>query len=185
MPEARSEAYLYIHAYIYGGDKNPRGYNLPEIWTNLGIADNIKCTHPTFYDAIGYTEEEVADLYRAADWSILCSFGEGFGLPAIESLACSTPIIYSNFFALPEVVGPGGLPVNSIESIAFEFTNTFQYIPSTIEITSSMIEAYLDWKMGDSGLKDELGAHGRLHVLQNYDYKVVMPKWLDLVGGKL
>lgn len=181
IPEARSEAYLYIHAYVHGGEKNPHGYDLPEIWNNLGIADNIKCTHPVFYDAIGYTEEEVANLYRAADWTILCSLGEGFGLPLIESLACSTPVIYSNFSALPEVVGPGGLPVEASESITFEISNSFQYIPSTNEITSSIIEAYLDWKLSDVSLRNELGAKGRQHVLQNYDYKVVMPKWLDLI----
>lgn len=182
VPEARKDAYLYIHAYVYGGSKNPHGYNLPDIWRGLNIADNIKCTHPDFYDAVGLTEKEMASLYQAADWTILCSLGEGFGLPLIESLACATPVIFSNFSSLPEVVGPGGLPVEAIESIPFEVSNSFQSIPSTKQITARMVEAYNDWKNGGK-LRNKLGKEGRRHVLKNYSHSVVMPKWVDLVRG--
>ncbi len=36
---------------------------------------------------------------------------EGFGLPAIEAMACGTPVIASNTTALPEIVGAAGLLV--------------------------------------------------------------------------
>lgn len=180
VPEARKDAYLYIHAFIYGGPRNQHGYNLPEIWKNLGIADRIKCTEPNFYEAIGFTEEELADLYRSADWTVLCSLGEGFGIPVIESMACGVPVIFSNFFALPEVVGPSGLPVDAAESIPFELSSSFQFIPSTSQITQRMVEAYLDWKDGGK-LRDQLGERGRQHVLKNYDWDVVLPKWLELI----
>lgn len=179
VPEAREDSFLFMHCFIYGGGRNRYGYNLPEIWRGLNIAERIKCTEPDFCDAVGFTEEEMADLYRSADWSILTSLGEGFGLPLIESLACGTPCVYSNFSALPEVVGPGGLPVDAVESIPFELSSSFQFIPSTKQITERMTEVYKDWKNG-SKLRDELGEKGRQYVLQNYDYSVVMPKWLNL-----
>jgi len=181
VPEARNDAYLYIHAYIYRDERNKTGYNLPEIWKNLGIASHVRCTHPVFYDAIGYTEEKMADLYRSANWTILCSFGEGFGISIIESLACEVPIIHSNFSCLPEVVGPGGLPVDAIELVPFEVSSSFQSIPSTKQITERMVEAYVDWENNNSKLRDELGKKGRQHVLKNYTYDIVMPKWLELV----
>lgn len=31
VPEARKDAYLYLHCYIYGGKRNEHGYNLPAI----------------------------------------------------------------------------------------------------------------------------------------------------------
>jgi len=36
VPEARRNAYLYLHCFIYGGKRNPQGYNLPAMWHNLG-----------------------------------------------------------------------------------------------------------------------------------------------------
>jgi len=180
VPEARKNAYLYLHCFIYGGERNKHGYNLPAIWKSLGIAPNIKCTHPDFYDAVGFSEEEMCLLYRAADWTILCSLGEGFGIPLIESMACQTPIIFSNFSATPEVVGPGGLPVDPAESMPFELSSSFQFIPSTEKITERFVEAYEDWKSGGK-MRDELGKKGRQHVLKNYSIDVVAPKWLELV----
>jgi glycosyltransferase involved in cell wall biosynthesis len=40
---------------------------------------------------------------------ILPSFDEGSGLPALEAMACGTPVIVSNGGALPEVVGDAAL----------------------------------------------------------------------------
>ncbi len=52
---------------------------------------------------------------------IIASLWEGFGLPALEAMACGTPVIASEIGALPEVIGEYGYLVNpfKIESIAF------------------------------------------------------------------
>ncbi len=52
---------------------------------------------------------------------IIASLWEGFGLPALEAMACGTPVIASERGALPEVVGKYGYLVNpfDIQSIAF------------------------------------------------------------------
>ncbi len=51
---------------------------------------------------------------------IIASLWEGFGLPALEAMACGTPVIASEIGALPEVLGKYGYLVNpfNIESIA-------------------------------------------------------------------
>ena len=51
---------------------------------------------------------------------ILPSLLEGFGLPAVEAMACGTPVLSSRAGSLPEVVGEAGVyfdPID-IDSIA-------------------------------------------------------------------
>jgi glycosyltransferase involved in cell wall biosynthesis len=57
----------------------------------------------------------MADLpavYCGASMLVLPSFYEGFGLPALEAMACGTPVIVSNRGSLPEVVADAGLFVD-------------------------------------------------------------------------
>lgn len=49
--------------------------------------------------------EELPLLYNAAESLILPSLYEGFGLPALEAMACGTPVVCSQATSLPEVVG--------------------------------------------------------------------------------
>ena len=53
-----------------------------------------------------------ADLAREmATAAVFClpSFSEGFGLPALEAMACGTPVVVGDGGALPEVVGDAGV----------------------------------------------------------------------------
>jgi len=43
------------------------------------------------------------------------SLEEGFGLPALEAMACGTPVVTSNLSSLPEVVGDAALLVNPFD----------------------------------------------------------------------
>ena len=59
---------------------------------------------------LGYVaEENLPGLYAKATVFVLPSFDEGFGLPALEAMACGTPVIVSDGGALPEVIGNAGL----------------------------------------------------------------------------
>jgi glycosyltransferase involved in cell wall biosynthesis len=50
------------------------------------------------------SEEELVDLYNLAKLFIFPSLHEGFGLPALEAMACGIPTLVSNTSSLPEVV---------------------------------------------------------------------------------
>ncbi|HYD49160.1 MAG TPA: glycosyltransferase family 4 protein [Terriglobales bacterium] len=54
------------------------------------------------------TTEEMVEHYARASLAVVPSLYEGFGLPAIEAMACEVPVIASNAGALPEVVGEDG-----------------------------------------------------------------------------
>lgn len=54
----------------------------------------------------GYVQDpELAQLYRACRLFVFPSFHEGFGLPALEAMACGCPTIGSNVTSIPEVIG--------------------------------------------------------------------------------
>jgi glycosyltransferase involved in cell wall biosynthesis len=61
---------------------------------------------------------ELAPLLRGARALVLPSLAEGFGLPAVEAMACGTPVIVSNVSALPEVVGDAALLVDPLDVTA-------------------------------------------------------------------
>lgn len=64
--------------------------------------------------------ESLKAFYQHARCTILPSFYEGFGIPIIESLFCSTPVITSNVTSLPEAAGDCGILVDptDIDEIA-------------------------------------------------------------------
>ncbi len=66
------------------------------------------------------SEEEKDELYIKSDLFVLPSFYEGFGLPILEAMNYSVPVICSNTSSLPEVAGDAALLVdpNNIEEIA-------------------------------------------------------------------
>lgn len=55
--------------------------------------------------------EDLPGVYAGADFLLMPSLHEGFGLPALEAMACGTPVVVSNRGSLPEVVGDAGLLV--------------------------------------------------------------------------
>ncbi len=55
------------------------------------------------------SDDDLVALYSDALATTMPSLSEGFGLPAIEAMACGTPVLASNVGAVPEVVGDAGL----------------------------------------------------------------------------
>jgi glycosyltransferase involved in cell wall biosynthesis len=101
------------HALVLAGG---RGWGYDAIFAaveRLGLQDRV--IFP------GYVQRREQPLwYNAADVFVYPSQYEGFGLPALEAMACGVPVITSNTSSLPEVVGDTGITVDptDVEALA-------------------------------------------------------------------
>ena len=62
--------------------------------------------------------EDLPALYSGALAFAFPSLYEGFGMPALEAMACGAPVLASNVSSLPEVVGDAGLLVDPTDEAA-------------------------------------------------------------------
>lgn len=84
---------------VIGGDEQnpiPRE-NLRNLTKELGISD-----HVTFFGFVDH--EELPWFYSVADVCVIPSFHESFGLVALESLACGTPVIATKVGVMESVI---------------------------------------------------------------------------------
>lgn len=80
----------------------------------MGSTDLRSRVHFTGY----VTDEDLVALYSSALAVAMPSYSEGFGLPAIEAMACAAPILSSDRGSLPEVVGDAGIYFDPFDTAA-------------------------------------------------------------------
>lgn len=84
-------------------------------WANR-VSDALRATG---IETPGYvTSERLAALYRRAMAFYFPTRHEGFGLPLLEAMASGTPVVTTDVYAVPEVVGDAAIrhPPDAIES---------------------------------------------------------------------
>ncbi len=94
-----------IEVWFVGPQDKRYTLSLKKIADNLGVSKRCRWIP-------WVSDNERLRLLNTCQALVIASFWEGFGLPALEAMACNTPVIASNAGALPEVVADAGLLVN-------------------------------------------------------------------------
>lgn len=93
----------------------------------------------------------LAMLYNIADLFVFPSYYEGFGLPALEAMACGTPVIGSSAGSIPEIVADAGVIVadpDDHEAFGTEIATTLFNVPQLRNLQRRALEraAAFSWK---------------------------------------
>lgn len=140
------------HIYlVIGGLRHFSSSDLERKARELGVEND-------FFN-IGYiSEEDLPPLYSLAEIFLFPSIWEGFGLPALEAMACGTPVVASNTSSLPEVIGEAGIMVDP-------------------KNTTSIAEA-LYRILNDKTLRDELSEKG-IQQARKFSWRTAAVKLLE------
>ena len=94
------------HRLALVGPQDPRYTpRLRRLASELGIAGRCDWHH-------WVSDQERLNLLNRCRGLVMASLWEGFGLPALEGMACGAPVIAAEAGALPEVVGEAALRVD-------------------------------------------------------------------------
>jgi len=111
----------------------------------LGLGDRIEWVH-------NVDHETIVAHYARSTAAVVPSLYEGFGLPAVEAMACAMPLVVSDGGALPEVVGDAAevVPAGDHEALAAALQNLLL----------------------DKSHRDALGAKARLRAERDFSWDV-------------
>jgi glycosyltransferase involved in cell wall biosynthesis len=96
------------------------------------------------------SDHALAALLGSAEVAVVPSLYEGFSIPAVEAMACGTPVVASRAGALPEVVGDCGVLVKAGDAG---------------ELALAMADL-----LDDPARRDRLGLAGRARVCEKYSW---------------
>ncbi len=135
-----------VNAYAALPQELKEQYRLVIVWTASSLAPALS-RHVTALGIDPYVQfinqvsnDDLALLYNEASLFVFPSLYEGFGLPALEAMACGTPVAAANNSSIPEIVGDAALLFNA-EDIS--------------TISSAMIKM-----LGDEIMRQDMGQKG-------------------------
>jgi len=173
----RDKARLVMHT----DPKDPNGQDLVAIMQELNL-DNGE----VFISKDKIPPKLLAFMYNMSDCTINISDAEGFGLATLESLACETPIIATMTGGLQEQVTDGdewfgvGLTPASKAVIG---SQSVPYIYEDRVCQEDVVNALLKMYNMTKEERQALGAKGRQHVMQNYNFEQFQSNWVELIDS--
>jgi glycosyltransferase involved in cell wall biosynthesis len=136
----------------------------------VGLTDGFRMRSPG-----GLPVEELAALYRAADVHLLCSWGEGFGLPNLQAAAAGAVPVAGRFAASQELVEGHGIAVPAESSMVDEF-GLVRWLVDVDEAAAALERLYRDPKE-----VTDRSRRGRAFAL-SYSWDGVVDKWERLLA---
>ena len=158
---------------------DPNGPDLMQIVEDLGIDKG-----QVLFSRDKIEESKMATLYNIADVTVNISDAEGFGLSCLESLSCETPVVGVKTGGLQDQLTDGEEEFGVMIPPSSQQIVGSQLVPYVMEDRISkqdFLEALQ--KMYDVGVEGraKLGASGRKHVINNFNFKDFNESWVELM----
>lgn len=134
-----TDAWLYLHVAPTGD----MGINVEQLTSYYGIHDRVLImeTKPWY----GVSEQEMSDTYNSFDIYISTTQGEGFGLPALEAMACGVPCVLPDWSAFGDWAKRGAWLVPcKTTAIGPPYVNVIGGIPDETAFVMAMNRLYAD-----------------------------------------
>lgn len=168
---------LYIHTLstpVHGG------VDFGTLIHRLGLEGKVIFPHPYIY-RIGYPAQHMALMYNALDVLLSVSMSEGFGIPIVEAQACGTPVLTTNFSAMPELLRWGYLV--DVEDMVLTGLHSYHAWPSKRDMTDKLNRLYDSWLLcgGDWPLAKRISTQDAIHAEYDWD-AIVRDQWRPLVA---
>ncbi len=174
--KSHENAYLYIHTeptQIYGG------VDFAWLTNHLGIAEYVRFPD-RLENFLGLPPEYLSLAYNAMDVLCSCSMSEGFGIPIVEAQACGTPVVVTDFSAMPELVRWG----HKVRVADYVLTpmNAFQAWPDVVDMTEKLNSLYAQWEFwgGEWPLEERIATQDAIHAEYSWD-TIVRDQWAPLM----
>jgi glycosyltransferase involved in cell wall biosynthesis len=108
----------------------------------------------------GLSDDGIAELLGSAEIAVVPSLYEGFSIPAVEAMACATPLVATTGGALPEVVGDDAVLVR----------------PGDSGEMADALEALFD----DDARRHAIGEGGRRRIEKSYTWRRVAESMVEV-----
>jgi len=142
-----------VHLVVIG--KRKPGGASDETIKRLGLEDHVEFV-------TGVAEQRIIELYSEAEMAVVPSLYEGFSLPAIEAMACGTPLVGTTGGAVPEVIGKDG--------------DTAMVVPPG---DSEALAAKIRWGLEQDDLRGTIGTRGRQRIMDRWSWKHTAVKTVE------
>ncbi|PRX42186.1 glycosyltransferase family 4 protein [Salegentibacter salegens] len=166
-----------------------------EMATHLGLEKNITYATNTI------SRNFMPYLIGACDIYAAPSRLEGFGMPQVEAGACGKPVIGIKAMGMLDTLihektaflarVAKKIVVNEVvlgKESGFESKHKIEFdCPRTVDYRANVqdIAKYMLTLMNNEKLRIEMGKAARKHVVENFDYRVIAKKFINIIQEKL
>jgi len=179
----------------------PQPRTLQQNLMDLQLATSLGIMNKVIYTTNIVSRNFMPYLLNACDIYAAPSRLEGFGMPQVEAGACGKPVVSIKAMAMLDTLVHGetafladiAMEVVIKETTAGEESGwepghriVFQN-PHTVDYRASVhdIADYLLTLMQDEKLRRRMGEAGRRRVVENYDYRIVAKRFVQIISEKL
>lgn len=134
--QQRPDSQMLLHTAVHCDG----GQDLEFLAESLGITDKITVVDQYRYNAGLIQPGDLADWYGMCDVLLAATYGEGFGLPIVESMACGTPVITTKCSSMEEL-NPDGISVDG-EPFWNGVHKAWWFRPSVSGMVAALEQAY-------------------------------------------